>query len=61
MSNKKAIHKIFDEIEEQDCKITNKEILGNGYTRFTFAGGFFIDFPDGTSDKTAIKKARKSI
>jgi hypothetical protein len=61
MARKSTIAKIYDAIEERDCKIIGKVVEADGSITFEFAGGFDINMPAGTTDKAAIKRARKNF
>ena len=59
MGKRMHLNKIYNAIKDRDCKIVNKVIEEDGTITFEFAGHFDINMPAGTTDKEAIKKARK--
>ena len=60
MARKKQVYKIFDVLAEKECKIVGKTVLPDGSIEFEFSGGFEIIMPKGTTDKKAIKQAKKN-
>ena len=59
MARKSYVAKVFDKLAEKECKIVSKAVNDDGSITFSFTGGFDIVMPAGTTDKKAIKQAKK--
>lgn len=60
MARKSYIAGVYNKLAEKECKIVGKVVEADGSITFSFAGGFDMNMPEGTTDKAAIKKAKKN-